>query len=413
MPNMMCSDSRRASLNWSFFTNCSSEMPAVQFCNLPEETKELIVDVVKKKLQNLGCEFQHRKLRKCDPAFSSMSSVLPNEFEFQASNSSNTLPFWVNTLCEAIETNRETVGMFRINITDSKLQDLKSSLYPNSYTPDISGIEGAALLKNMLRNMNPNLFSTHFTKLLIYIWENFDEKSLLLESLLLLPLPYLLLCKRIFHCFHFIACESNINMMTQHNLATCVSMSLFDLENPQVTTANTLNEIVSFLISVCYQIGTLTEEVYSSAIKAVEQDASRRKWFPVSEKIKMKSSNFKKMSSSASKYETKKSRRSISQTRDVIGRIKSENDSNLSDILSRDMSKKRSRHLFAPEAAKLSPSFTTSDLPELNTSGNKNSNTTCEKQSSVERRASFTISGKADFPRSVSRCVHAWEQKSL
>ena len=373
-------------------------MSAVQFCDLPDETKGLIVDVVKKKLYNLGCEVPFRKLRKYDVQFDVKTSSLTTD-DRHKSNSMNTLPAWVRILCEVVETKRETVGLFRRNITDAKMQDLKSEIIQNSSIGTVSGTEGAALLKNMLRSMNPNLFSNHFTKLLIHLWEIYDEKSILLEALLLLPLPYLLLCRRIFHCFHFISCNSDVNMMTQQNLATCVSMSLFDLENPQVNTANILNEIVSFLISVCYQIGTITEEVYSSAIKAVEQDSIKRKRFP--EKMRIKTNSSKKLTTSASKCEMSKSRQSSSQSGEPLRRITSKNESSISDNVSKNLPK-RSRHLFATKEAKLSPSFTTSDLPELDQNEIKDPMFSSVILSSFDRSASFTNSGKGDLPRSVS-----------
>ena len=136
---------------------------------------------------------------------------------------------------------------------------------------------------------------------------------------------------------------------------SCVSMSLFDPENPQVTTANTLNEIVSFLISVCYQIGILTEQVYSSAIKVIEQNSIKRKRFPVSEKIRIKTNSSKKLPASASNKSTK-----------------------------------------------LSPSLTTSHLHDLQNCVNEMSPLDSNFQNSPDRRWSFSISGKSDLPRSVS-----------
>ena len=182
---------------------------------------------------------------------------------------------------------------------------------------------------------------------------------------------------------------------------SCVSMSLFDPENPQVTTANTLNEIVSFLISVCYQIGILTEQVYSSAIKVIEQNSIKRKRFPVSEKIRIKTNSSKKLPASASKYEIGKNRRSTSQSREQTGPIKSEMSSS-SDALATTFPKRRSKHLFPNKSTKLSPSLTTSHLHDLQNCVNEMSPLDSNFQNSPDRRWSFSISGKSDLPRSVS-----------
>ena len=363
------------------------------FFNLPAETKYVVAGVVKNRLQRLNCDFQVKKLQKLDPQFASADNV--GNYATDPTNNDN-FPYWVSFLCEYIESQSECEGLFRKNGSDAKIQTLKESMMDGKGVR-MSGIEAAALLKQCLREMKPNLFSNYFTKLLIYIWQTFTKnalrETLILETILLLPCSYLKLCRRIFHCFNTVALNWQKNKMDAKNIAICVSMSLFTLENTQVVTASALNELVHYLIGKHMEIGALTTEIHGLAIKSVEKSTLHegKKKVTMSEKIRRKAaSKVKKLAPDSSSKSESGSKIELCTG---SGRRLFFDEGLISPGFN------YTTKMFGPVltdegSLKLSPSFTSCDL--------SNQSTKALPNRKAIRRASFSNSEKPELPRSVS-----------
>ena len=361
-------------------------MSEICFRNLPNEIQLLVIDVVKRKLERLNCDVQIKKFQKVDHQFSLgvVAEQIERDQVFE-------LPKWVTLLCDMIVSHSQCEGLFRKNAADSKLQKLKGNML-HLTSLEISGIEAAALLKMCLRDMEPNLFSNAFTKLLIYIWQTFAKnamrESLVLEAILLLPLPYLVLCGRLFSAFNSVTKKSLINKMDAKNVAICVSMSLFTLENTKVITASALNEIVEFLIENHRKIGTLTTDLHSLTIKSVERKSfSSGKKIPFSEKLRKKATGKIRKPG----HETpRNSGRELCETPRGSSRqtwMETESHGNEPKVGKSTLSV-----LSEPSSANRSPSFTSGMLKN----GPKKSGKGCV------RRASISMPDKSEMPRSVS-----------